>query len=93
MICSYLLHIRWSDTVKEALDFYADARTKDKKVCVFYRLEAKCTWYTTRTHVYNSLFPVVSIILTHSQPKYICFTTANTCTCIVQQVHVHVVVY
>ena len=32
MICSYLLHIRWSDTVKEALDFYADARTKDKKV-------------------------------------------------------------
>ena len=32
MICSYLLHIRWSDTVKVALDFYADARTKDKKV-------------------------------------------------------------
>lgn len=32
MICSYLLHIHWSDTVKEALDFYADARTKDKKV-------------------------------------------------------------
>ena len=32
MICSYLLHDRLFDTVKDALQFYGEARTQNAKV-------------------------------------------------------------
>ena len=34
MICAYLLHDKIFDTVKDALQFYGEARTQNAKVCV-----------------------------------------------------------
>ena len=79
MICSYLLHVHLTDTVKEALDFYADARTHDRKVNETINT-IKCV---KSYHINITISIIISILMCPSRHKHIYVTmvqSTSTCT-------------